>query len=217
MRDQFAVELGKSPLPHSGDGVDDTPTSKWPYFIQLLFLRDVVKPRSSTGNLSNLSQGEEETETTLDETQLAFDTAGDELEEVIDTDFTQETLLRATATSPSSRASTPTTASTARSQKRRAPVDTFNASLLDIEKKKLKYLEAKEKRSHVEEDENLLFFKSLLPHVRKIEPSRMLSFRGRVQELVEQFAYPSQVVSSRPTDAPASYFELQNNNYYTSL
>lgn len=200
LRDQFAVELGKSPLPHSGDGADDVPTSKWPYFTQLLFLRDIVKPRSSSGNLPKLGtpaahdfgQGDEEiTESTPNETQsLEFDTLSDAQDEVVDTDSIKETVPRATATSPtSSRASTPTTtASTVRSQKRRAPIDSFNESLLDIERKKLQYLEAKANRSNTEEDENLLFFKSLLPHVRKIEPSRMLSFRGRVQELVEQFA-----------------------------
>lgn len=40
-----------------------------------------------------------------------------------------------------------------------------------------------------EEDEHYLFFKSILPHMRKIPESKLLSFRGRVQCLVEEYAY----------------------------
>lgn len=44
-----------------------------------------------------------------------------------------------------------------------------------------------------EDDENLFFFKSLLPHVRKISENKVLSFRNRIQEVVEEFAYRSEI------------------------
>lgn len=40
-----------------------------------------------------------------------------------------------------------------------------------------------------DDDEHLHFFRSVLPHVRKIPGSKVLSFRGRIQSLVEEFAY----------------------------
>ena len=51
MRNQFSVELGKCLPPRSGDAAEDRNISKWPYFFQLSFLRDTVKPRASNGNL----------------------------------------------------------------------------------------------------------------------------------------------------------------------
>nr|KAH0807391.1 hypothetical protein GEV33_015401 [Tenebrio molitor] len=63
--------------------------------------------------------------------------------------------------------------------------------VLDIEKKKLDLLTQKvrKREANDQEDENLLFFKSLLPHIKKIQPERILAFRGRIQELVQEFAY----------------------------
>ncbi|XP_050315311.1 uncharacterized protein LOC126749663 [Anthonomus grandis grandis] len=55
IRDQFSVELGKFPPPRSGDAANDTPTSKWPYFKLLLFLKDTVMPRKLKGNLPQVS------------------------------------------------------------------------------------------------------------------------------------------------------------------
>lgn len=40
-----------------------------------------------------------------------------------------------------------------------------------------------------DEDEHLHFFKSIIPHVRKIPEPKLLTFRGRMQSIVEEFAY----------------------------
>lgn len=53
LRDQFAVELGKMPPPHSGDEGIDFYRPKWPYFRLLFFLKDSVKARTSKGNCSS--------------------------------------------------------------------------------------------------------------------------------------------------------------------
>lgn len=58
LRDQFAVELGKYPPPRSGDAADATQSSKWQYFHLLHFLKDIVKPRASTGNVSSVIANE---------------------------------------------------------------------------------------------------------------------------------------------------------------
>ena len=40
-----------------------------------------------------------------------------------------------------------------------------------------------------EEEEDFMFFESLLAHVWKIPNERILSFRCKIQEIVEHFAY----------------------------
>lgn len=54
LRDQFAAELKKFPSARSGDAAGDKQTSKWVYFQLLFFLKDVIEPRTSTGNLSSV-------------------------------------------------------------------------------------------------------------------------------------------------------------------
>lgn len=49
-----------------------------------------------------------------------------------------------------------------------------------------------------EDDEDLMFFKSLLPHVKRIPAVQKLTFRSRLQELVQQFAYPVPAISPLP-------------------
>ena len=54
LRDQFAAELRKLPATRSGDAAGDNQTSKWHYFHLPHFLKDVMKPRASTGNFSSV-------------------------------------------------------------------------------------------------------------------------------------------------------------------
>lgn len=81
--------------------------------------------------------------------------------------------------------------------------ETFTGSVLDIEKRKLEYLQAKSKRNKDQEEEHLLFSKRLLPHVRKILQSRILSFRCRVQEFVNQSAYYERAICMQPSTSSA--------------
>lgn len=65
--------------------------------------------------------------------------------------------------------------------------------MLDKERQKLEYLE--NKRSQNEDDNNLLFLKSLLPHIRKIPQERLLSFRNDFQKQVDDYTYQSRFSS----------------------
>jgi len=40
------------------------------------------------------------------------------------------------------------------------------------------------------ENEDLLFFRSLLPHVNNIPANMKLRFRSRIERVVDEFAYP---------------------------
>lgn len=56
MRDYFTIEYSKRPVERSGDGADNQQTgSKWQYFKQLLFLKDIVAPRMSSSSLGSLA------------------------------------------------------------------------------------------------------------------------------------------------------------------
>ncbi|KAH0807388.1 hypothetical protein GEV33_015402 [Tenebrio molitor] len=153
LRDQFATEISKLKRPRSGKAAGETQMSKWQYFKSLYFLRNVIKCRPSSENLTRMTkstmQNEEESQNTvrLDDNEITST-----LEKH---DYTASMLV------------------------------------LDIEKKKLDLLTQKvrKREANDQEDENLLFFKSLLPHIKKIQPERILAFRGRIQELVQEFAY----------------------------
>lgn len=191
LRDQFSVELGKLPPPSSGDA-SGAVTPKWMYFSQLLFLKDTVKPRISTRDLT-MDQDSIVNEDGLDEIQSYLQLDMQHANNFVESDETNEintnieskhedhsvlSSLHSIQCSP-----------TCPAKRRRGQIDIFNEAILDIEKKKLEYLQSNSKTDNSKEDDHLFFFKSLLPHVRKIPESQILPFRNRVQELVDQFAY----------------------------
>mgnify|MGYP000701668958 CR=1 FL=1 len=178
------------PLSRSGDA-GNTYTSKWPYFNLMLFLKDVVRPRSSSGNLSKASIPHDVNK--LDDTQFTTldpaDPSTATPPPLSPQQETSENYGQENQTPPAQECSYIQT-----KKKRQRPTQTFNEALLEIERKKLEYITEKsehkrQKENESEDDEHLHFFKSLLPHVRKIPQSKQLSFRNRVQELVEQYAY----------------------------
>jgi len=52
LRDQFSVEFGKIKPPRSGDPGCKSYEPKWPHYRSLLFLKDIVKPRGLSRNLT---------------------------------------------------------------------------------------------------------------------------------------------------------------------
>ncbi|CAG9828129.1 unnamed protein product [Diabrotica balteata] len=104
---------------------------------------------------------------------------------------------------------TPPTATTSQTRKfqpmskrivKRQRTNDYTASMLEIDRKKLEILARKTDNKNIEEseDEDLHFFKSILPHVKKIMPERILEFCGRIQQLVQEFAYPSNLLRIQP-------------------
>ncbi|CAG9789037.1 unnamed protein product [Diatraea saccharalis] len=70
------------------------------------------------------------------------------------------------------------------------PEKIFKYSTSNIPKFKTRKREYIQERSKEEDnEEHMYFFKSLLPHVREIPRRHLLSFRSRIQEIVEEFAY----------------------------
>lgn len=182
--------------------------SKWPYFKSLCFLKDIVAPRPSTGNLSaargftnspcptngaaSSSTGppgevnmftanhpqylENETDSPVsDRHEFVRDEEGHE------ENSTEGCMGNSSTHTPTSRKPT----------RKRARIEDFNASILIIEQQKLEYLiQKRDRRQSSEDDADLYFFKSLLPHVKRIPEERKMSFRSRIQNIVDEFAYP---------------------------
>ncbi|XP_066962169.1 uncharacterized protein [Macrobrachium rosenbergii] len=166
LRDQFTVELRKYP---TGDAAADSQTPKWRYFKSLMFLKDVVKARPSTGNLSDALSSEVHS----DDVELSEEGV------VISPTHTRDTLIDERMEINGNNRST-----------KYLRTDNQCQSILDAERQKLQYLLEKSSRKRArEEDEDLLFFRSLLPHVKKIPDSEKLTFRNRIHEVVEQFVY----------------------------
>jgi len=63
----------------------------------------------------------------------------------------------------------------------------YNETIIAIEEQKAKFLEEAIKNRQPE-NEDLLFFRSLLPHIN-IPANIKLRFRNRIQQVVDEFAY----------------------------
>lgn len=162
MRDQFAVELGKIKPTRSGDPGGITYEPKWPHFKSLLFLRDVVKPRQSTGNLSNNSNLAlkktsdcREVQQELNDSENNFDeTYNDENNQEID-----ETMNETARTNQALNNSEEILqfAEMGRKRKRNAMNLKYNETILEIEKKKANFLEAALSNRQQETDDMFFF------------------------------------------------------------
>ncbi|CAH1986672.1 unnamed protein product [Acanthoscelides obtectus] len=177
LRDQFATEYGKIPAPRSGDEASTSYEPKWPYYYSLMFLKDIVKARNSSGNLTK-SLKRASSSRSVEQTNNSDDSKD------IDTSTHHALEENSNDTNSVPRNKTKTT-------------NPFNQSMLDIERKKLEYLEQKARK--LEDDEHLLFLKSLLPHIRKIPQERLLSFRNDIQRTVDIYAYQSQFPRLSPS------------------
>lgn len=72
---------------------------------------------------------------------------------------------------------------------KRLKADDYDKNILDIERKIQQLIEMANPKQGQDDEEDMMFFKSLLPHVKRIPDTQKLTFRSRLQELVQQFAY----------------------------
>jgi len=84
-----------------------------------------------------------------------------------------------------------------RKRKRNGVNAKYNETIIAIEKQKVKFLEEAMKNRQPE-NEDLLFFRSLLPHVSNIPANMKLRFRNRIQQVVDEFAYPPASSTCQP-------------------
>lgn len=213
LRDTFSKELKKIPKPRSGTDADNEPkyTGTWPHFEAMSFLKVVLKPRQTEGNIilkdsesnsvdlsvySDAASPEEifnMNASDNDNTQLPE--SASILEEIpqnmsIDNNFRQD------------RPPSPSLPAITRQTRKRKDISL--EAFLDIEREKMKILREDQPDNT---DDDLLWFKSILPYMKQLPSLKKLHFRTQMQELLLM-----ELSKSNPPQSSA-----QQHDYYTSL
>jgi hypothetical protein len=197
--------------PHSGDTGGDSYEPKWPHYRSLLFLTDVVRPRSSSSNLkSDKSTPIQSNPITSNDKTVRIVQRGDFSEHddrgdsvAFDEDDSDDLRFTQFGTHEENQ-DDGEVISQARSsvhdnplKRKRIGANTkYNETITANEMQKANSLEAM--KNHQHEDEDLLFFCSLLPHVKKIPANKKLQFRNEILGTLDMFAYPSNFSSPSP-------------------
>lgn len=226
LRDNFSSEYSKRPVSRSGDGADNCHQSKWIYFQPLLFLKDIVAPRVSSGSINSYSLPATPGGKCTEPHQVYIDNA--EAEQSLQTSVatespestdqfpvTVERVMEETEDGRQVRFTggagiLPQTPSTFQMTKRKSRQDDHYQRMCDIEERKLQYLCDKQarKRDNEDGDADLMFLKALLPHIRLIPQHLKLRFQRKVQGVIEEFAYGNIQNSSQinvQTESPYQY------------
>ena len=212
MRDQFSVEFGKIKLPHSGDPGGESYEPKWPHYRSLLFLKDIVKPRALSSNLKSdkstpiQSNPIPSKDITVDSVQRGdsgdHDDRGDSV--AFGGNDNEDLRFMQFGTHDENQDDGEVTSQerslvqdNPRKRKWNGANAKYSETVIAIGKQKAKFLEEAMKNRQPE-NEDLLFFRSLLPHVSNIAANVKLRFRNRIQQVVDEFAYPSASSTFQP-------------------
>ncbi|CAG9770222.1 unnamed protein product [Ceutorhynchus assimilis] len=179
LRQQFKLQFERLPPRRSGDPAPEDHV-KWPYFKSLLFLRDNFERRHATDSSDDDSREFEGGDDTQHDT-------GDVLSSSTQTttfDDTSQTFANVlTVEFVTLRSSTNEKSDNLDYQERSAPTDQTGQGLLEIEKEKLKMSTLNNN------DEDVRFFASLLPHVKKLSPVDKFTFRAYVENMITEMVY----------------------------
>lgn len=174
MRDYYRLELRKLEKQKSGSGTDQaTPTSSWPHFAVMSFLKDILKSGTGCTGLS------EETYPQNPQCEVT----------VHDADDSQVTVIKSEPSVQSTRPSLCASTEELSAPKKKRPhpgtesIIRRNEDLIDLGKKKPANMD---REKAAEDDDDLLYLKSLLPHIKSLPRIRRLRLRSKFQELVIQ-------------------------------
>lgn len=174
-------------------------TVEWPYFKSLLFLRDIFEKRTTAGNLSDLEENNGNLVDNSDE---------DPDRQITDNEITSppptpsshissigcssEATINVHSCS-TNKASIPSRKVDLGYRKRSSQMDIIGKNLLALEKEKIEMKKSKVVSNIDRNDEDVAFFTSLLPHVRKLSPVEKLQFRIKVQTILMATAYKNTI------------------------
>jgi len=173
LRDQFLKEIKKIPTSRSGSSQEYAALykGKWGYFNAMLFLEDTAVPRKSDGNVSDVN--------------VDIDEDSEEPDKMDDID--QASTSSYNISSPPS-----TSLTTQKKIKRTKKQDTsrnFEQQLIDLETRKLAALT---EPPETPDDEDMHFFKSILPYFKNMSPIQKLRVRNDIQNILIRESLPSQ-------------------------
>ena len=192
LRDQFSVEFGKIKPPRSGDPGGESYEPKWPHYRSLLFLKDIVKPRASSSNLKLDKTAPMQpnpipsNDNTVDSIQRGDSDDHDNRGDSVAFSENDNEGLRFTQYSTHDENQDDGEVNSQersllqdnpRKRKRNGVNAKYNETIIAVEMQKTKFLEEAMKNRQPE-NEDLLFFRSLLPHVNYIPASMKLRFRN---------------------------------------
>lgn len=169
MKDQFRKELKKQPVLRSGSEADVW-VSTWQYYDLMTFLKDEVLPVPTTGNLQE-----------LEESQVTQDT--EETPEICDLD--SDSNISLASPQPQSSRSSSRPSSTIPSISLPKKRSSMKEDYLEIERKKLSLMEKRieiQNNSYLDKDDDMLYFQSLLPSVKKLTHIQKLKLRGKIND-----------------------------------
>ncbi|GFO26496.1 transcription factor adf-1 [Plakobranchus ocellatus] len=199
---------------------DTMPATVQGPILKLLFLKDVVTPRASSGTFGPLI---EDGMSSQQDTSLLDDSATS-TGEASTRQSTSPTALPAESTphdvyeSASTRADQragPSKREQPRQAKRQKITDHQYKEILEMEKRKLEYFENKIKKKDPEDDD-LLFLKSLLPYIKMIPTELKLHFRTQVQNVVTEFAFATTATNMQPSQSNVSCYDTTSTMRYPS-
>lgn len=191
LRDQFSVECSEIKTPRLGDAAETATEPKWPYFKRMLFLKDIVTPRASSSNLKPKAPTVTDDGEVEREHDISLFVDGQETNGIDLNVAEKETPNKNVTDTQSAEFHQPAspTASQHRKRKRVMATNTlYNEKILQLEQQKINTIQSAFQREP--DNDDIMFFKSLLPFVSKIPTEQKLSFRTRIQQVVEEFAFP---------------------------
>lgn len=175
-----------------------------------MFLKDIVAPRTSSGTFGSLlldastarqhDNTQDLSATTIGEESYAASDNSRQSSSTVEIDIPNTSTPVANDISAAGFSDQPNQDQPRKRQRQR---DDQYKEFLEIEKKKLEYFEKRASKEPDSDDDDLLFWKSLMPYVKKIPTGMKLHFRSRIQDVVSEFAFannmrPSQGSSSAP-------------------
>jgi len=165
--------LKKIPSSSSGSSQENASlyTGKWCYFRSMLFLKDIAIPRSSNGNISNVV----ETEEIVKYNEISHDDQSSD-EQI----YTNDNILSI---------SIPTTQRKNKISKKQKIGCNFEQQLIDLQTKKLALLTESLAST---EDDDMYFFKSILPYFKNMSPIQKLRVRSKIQNILIRESSPPQ-------------------------
>ncbi|XP_068082909.1 uncharacterized protein [Anabrus simplex] len=211
LRDTFRKELKKYNDKRSGSGGDTINEPKWPFFNQLCFLSDTIRPRNMSSSVPDVSEDTGSNEVDAEGTEFETDStaalftphsveniAGPSQNNDDDDDDVQQVHKQRNK---------PFKSPLKRGKKR----INYDDKLLEIETKKLSYFE---QSSKLKQDSDYQFLVSLLPSLQDVPPERKLHVRMKLMNVLveEQEERNRSVVAMRNISPVSSESSVGSNS-----
>lgn len=246
LRAVFMKEAKKVRRPRSGDpgspNRDETYIGKWCFFKELSFLKDKVKPRHTQSNFQDLNTGSDNNETQnsdtveIPEIDQVETPEMDQIEEVVENQEPVSESVNASSLAsgnliPLNRFLTTTDDSESGSsrasefrqrqrQGKKQELTLFQLKMIKVEKQKIQAFNETNKE---QDDEDMLFLKSLAPYFKYLTPVQKLRLKSKIQNFIaDEISLTTSSTSSTPisqsilpSPVNASHHSMSSvRNYY---